>query len=61
MSKKTFTLVQSCVNAAATVAAAIVAYCQPAYTVAIISGIGVVATAINDVCAGFIKAEKKEE
>ena len=61
MSKKTYALVSACVNAAGTVAAAIVTYCQPQFAVAIVSGIGIAVTAINEVCAGFIEAEKKEE
>ncbi|MBQ9239455.1 MAG: hypothetical protein IJ191_09145 [Treponema sp.] len=57
MKKKTYVLISSCTSGAATIASAIVAYAQPAYTPAIIAAIGVGTAAVNEICALFVKDE----
>lgn len=55
MSKKTFNLVVGISGGVATVASAIVAFLDPAYESAIIASIGVVETAIVEICSKFVK------
>lgn len=57
MSKKVFELVVGVSGGIATVASAIVAYLNPAYEPAIIASIGVVETAIVEICSKFVKEE----
>lgn len=57
MKKKTFNLVVGIANGVATIASAVVAYIQPAYTVPIIASIGIVDTAIVEVCSQFVEAD----
>ena len=57
MSKKVFTLVSSCTGGVATIASAIVTFCQPSYAPAIVASIDIVATAVVAVCTQFVKAE----
>lgn len=55
MSKKTFNLVVGISGGIATVASAIVAFLDPAYESAIIASIGVVETAVVEICSKFVK------
>ena len=55
MSKKTFNLVVGISGGVATIASAIVAFINPAYEPAIIASIGVVETAIVEICSKFVK------
>lgn len=55
MSKKTFNLVVGISGGVATVASAIVAFLDPAYESAIVASIGVVETAIVEICSKFVK------
>ena len=55
MSKKTFNLVVGVSGGIATIASAIVAFFDPAYESAIIASIGVVETAIVEICSKFVK------
>ncbi len=61
MKKKTFNLVVGITSGVATIASAVVTYISPAYAVQIVAGIGIVATAVNEVCSLFIKVEEKVE
>lgn len=58
MKKKTYELIVGVTGGVATIASAVVAYMQPAYTVQIIAAIGIVSTAVSEACALFIKEEK---
>ena len=58
MKKKTYELSVGVTGGVATIASAVVAYKQPAYTVQIIAAIGIVTTAVSEACALFIKEEK---
>lgn len=58
MKKRTYELIVGVAGGVATIASAVVAYKQPAYTVQIISAIGFVSTAVSEVCSLFIKEEK---
>lgn len=58
MKKKTYELIVGVTGGVATIASAVVAFLQPAYTVQIIAAIGIVSTAVSEVCSLFIKAEK---
>lgn len=55
MSKKTFNLVVGISGGVATIASAIVAFLDPAYESAIVASIGVVETAIVEICSKFVK------
>jgi hypothetical protein len=55
MSKKTFNLVVGITGGIATIASAIVAFLDPAYESAIIASIGVVETAVVEICTKFVK------
>lgn len=55
MSKKTFNLVVGVSGGVATIASAVVAFFDPAYESAIIASIGVVETAIVEICSKFVK------
>lgn len=57
MKKKTFNLVVGVSGGVAAIASAVVAYVQPAYTSAIVAAIGIVETAVVEVCSLFVKAE----
>lgn len=57
MTKKVYNLVVACVGAAATIASAVVTYVAPAGTTAIVASIGIVATAIIEVCNQFVKED----
>ena len=55
MSKKLFTLISTLVGCAATAASALVAYFQPHMYGAIITAIGIGATAVNDILVQFVE------
>ena len=55
MSKKLFTLITGVTGGVAAIASAIVAYFDPAYTPAIVGGIGIAETAIVEICSLFRK------
>lgn len=55
MSKKTFNLVVGISGGFATIASAVVAFLDPAYESAIVASIGVVETAIVEICSKFVK------
>ena len=55
MSKKTFNFVVGVTGGICTIASATVAFFEPAYTPAIIASIGVVETAIVEICSKFVK------
>lgn len=57
MSKKLYILISTIVGAVGTIAAALVAYYQPKYSVAIIASIGIAVTAINEIMLQFVKDE----
>ena len=55
MSKKTFNLITGIMGGVATAACAVVTYFEPTYAVQIVAGIGIVQTAIVEVCSLFRK------
>ena len=55
MSKKVFNLIVGISGGVATIACALVAFFDPAYESAIIASIGVVETAIVEICSKFVK------
>lgn len=55
MSKKTYNLVVGIAGAVATASAAVVTYVEPAYAVQIVAGIGILQTAIVEICSLFRK------
>lgn len=55
MSKKLYTLISTLVGCAGAAASAIVAYLEPANSVAIIAAIGIGTTAINEILVQFVK------
>ncbi len=55
MSKKVFNLVVGITGGVSTIASAVVAYINPAYTAQIVAAIGIVQTAIVEVCSLFRK------
>lgn len=59
MSKKVFNLVTAIVGGVSSIASALVAYFEPAYTPAIVGGIGIASTAILEICSLFVKTEAK--
>lgn len=56
MSKKLYTLISTCIGSAGAIAAAIVAYVNPAYEAAIVASIGIGCTAINEILVQFVKS-----
>lgn len=61
MNKKTYELIVGVTGGVATIASAVVAYLKPEYRVQIITAIGIVSTAVTEVCSLFIKVEEKVE
>ena len=61
MNKKTYELIVGINGGVATIACAVVAFIHPATAVQIVAGIGIVSTAINEVCALFVKPAAKIE
>ncbi len=61
MNKKTYELIVGINGGVATIACAVVAFIHPDITVQIVAGIGIVSTAINEVCALFVKPDAKIE
>lgn len=57
MSKKAFNLVVGVSGGIAAIGEAVVAYVQPAYTPAIVAAIGIVETAVVEICSLFVKSE----
>lgn len=57
MKKKTFNLICGVTGGVATIASAVVTFFQPAYAVQIVAAIGIVSTAVTEVCSLFVKAE----
>lgn len=57
MSKKTYALVTSIIGGVATIAMAIVTFCQPHYAVAIVASIGIVNTATSEVLNLFVEGK----
>ena len=55
MSKKTFNFVVGVTGGIATIASATVAFINPAYETAIIASIGVLETAVVEICSKFVK------
>jgi hypothetical protein len=55
MSKRVYALITAIIGGLATIATGVVSFLQPAYTPAIISAIGVGATAILEICNLFVK------
>ncbi len=55
MSKKVFNLIVGITGGISTIASAIVSFIQPTYTPAIIGAIGIVDTAIIEICSLFVK------
>lgn len=55
MSKKIYNLVVGISGGVATIACAVVAFFDPAYESAIIASIGVLETAIVEICSKFVK------
>ena len=55
MTKKVYNLVVAVTGGIATIASALVAFFDPAYTPAIIASIGVVETAVVEICSKFVK------
>ncbi len=58
MSKKTFNLAVAIVGAVTSVSGAIVAYCEPPFTSAIIAAIGIADTAIIEILNLFRKDDE---
>lgn len=58
MKKKTYELIVGVTGGVATIASTVVAFFHPVYTVQIVAAIGIVSTAVSEVCSLFIKAEK---
>ena len=56
MSKKVFNLVVGISGGVATIAAALVAFFNPAYEAAIVASIGVAETAVVEICSKFVEA-----
>ena len=58
MSKKTLQLITGITTGISTIASAVVTFIQPSYAAAIVAGIGIVASAVIEVCTNFVtKAE----
>ena len=57
MSRKTFNLVTGISGGVATIASAVIAYIQPAFTPAIIGAVGIIETAIVEICSLFLDKE----
>lgn len=57
MSKKMFNLVVGVTGGVAAIASAVVTYMQPAYAVQIVASIGIVETAVAEICSLFVKTE----
>lgn len=55
MSEKVFKLITAISGAVTTAGAAVVAYIEPSYTPAIVAAIGIVNTAIVEICSLFRK------
>lgn len=61
MKKKTYELIVGVTGGVATIASSVVAFLKPTYAVQIIAAIGIVSTAVAEVCSLFIKVEEKVE
>jgi hypothetical protein len=57
MSKKLYKWIVGVTGGLAAIASASVAYFEPSYSPAIIGSIGIVETAITEICALFVKGE----
>jgi len=57
MKKKTFNLIVGVTGGVAAIASAVVTFFQPVYAVQIVAAIGIVSTAVTEVCSLFVKAE----
>lgn len=57
MSKRTFNLVAGITGGVSTIASACVTYFNPVYAVQIVAAVGLVATAVTEICSLFVKAE----
>ena len=57
MKKKTFNLIVGVTGGVATIASAVVTFIQPVYAVQIVAAIGIVSTAVTEVCSLFVKVE----
>ncbi len=57
MSKKVYALIVGVSGGICAIASAIVAFIQPSYTPAIVGSIGIVETAIAEICTLFLKKE----
>ena len=57
MSRKTFNLITGISGGVATIAGAVIAFIQPPFTPAIVGAVGVVETAIVEICSLFLDKE----
>ena len=57
MSKKMYNLVLGITGGVATITTAVVTYIQPDYAVQIVASIGIVETAVAEICSLFVKTE----
>ena len=57
MKKKTFNLIVGVTGGVAAIASAVVTFIQPVYAVQIVAAIGIVSTAVTEVCSLFVKVE----
>lgn len=57
MSKKMYNLVLGITGGVATITSAVVTYIQPEYAVQIVASIGIVETAVAEICSLFVKTE----
>lgn len=57
MTKKVYALIVGASGGVCAIASAIIAFVQPSYTPAIVGSIGIVETAIAEICALFLKKE----
>lgn len=57
MRKKTFNLVVGITGGVGTIASACVTYFNPVYAVQIVAAVGLVATAVTEICSLFVKVE----
>lgn len=57
MSRKTFNLITGISGGVATIAGAVIAFIQPPFTPAIVGAVGIVETAIVEICSLFLDKE----
>lgn len=57
MSKRTFNLCTACIGGASTIASGFVTFFQPPYAAAIVTSVGIAATAAIEILTLFTKSE----